>query len=820
MRASKLRHLVVAGAIGAMALGLVPVQVGGVPVPGPVGPVAGDLLEALPPDVAAAVGELEAALPSEGPLGAAGDLSRPERRVEPVVLTGSSLPAWSRLPAVGSPAPYPGGSDEQNGIGDLVRSAHHGTLTVPPDPRDGGNAPVERITAWRYEPEVGYVEVPVQVDERFPHFLSNARSTFSVYSGTDTELTYAWGGDGRSTVGEEAWKKVAGECVARYPERHELDELAATGAITPGEGEHLADYLGAKADPVAGLDDDDEIAFMADDAGPRGPTDQTPEGVAAATRQEVALVDPLTGQVSYVYLFLDDDGPGFSAADGYVHLERDETADWWADRASWDAADPEKIGTSNTGYGANLPGTACVEAEGLAYDLGTPREASDRFPLDGMTVRTDAYEFGASGRWMKRSMRIAPPGAEPSEVGTPHADRGRDYGDDLIDRWKGRAFQQSPDSAVSLVGFEDEQVNWEANASLIGWRSGPVRAIREVWGADSGTNVTKTETFYRDAVQYRYRVRVHPIPPDGLYTSWDYDGEVADCYFNVTTVLQDRRDGDCVGGVQVDGVSDEEVGNVDGFDLTGDGDIDFPAFFDVTDPTFDVPLAFGRWEQVSGTADNGSLVYLFEMSGPTTLTNPVVIPYYRDDACLDDGTGDLPVARPWPGEVSTDDRVVAGYRDAGGYGPDDEVPCEGRQGAYGSHGVHFLVTHDSDNAFLGSPVPLTEIDGAQWQWAVPTDAPRAVGDRYAQTRRVPLVPVVMDAPASEDAPSPSPSPAPPGRPADPGCSEGDRPRGEAPGRQAPRCGEAPEGDRRPSPCRGGPASDARPPAPRCGGGPP
>jgi hypothetical protein len=29
--------------------------------------------------------------------------------------------------------------------------------------------------------------------------------------------------------------------------------------------------------------------------------------------------------------------------------------------------------------------------------------------------------------------------------------------------------------------------------------SGPVRAIREIWGADSGTNVTKTETFYRDA---------------------------------------------------------------------------------------------------------------------------------------------------------------------------------------------------------------------------------------------------------------------------------------------------------------------------------
>lgn len=51
---------------------------------------------------------------------------------------------------------------------------------------------------------------------------------------------------------------------------------------------------------------------------------------------------------------------------------------------------------------------------------------------------------------------------------------------------KGRAFQQSPDSAVSLVGFEDEQVNWAANSALIGELAGPMRAIREVWAADSG----------------------------------------------------------------------------------------------------------------------------------------------------------------------------------------------------------------------------------------------------------------------------------------------------------------------------------------------
>src|SRR6266540_3035606 len=99
-------------------------------------------------------------------------------------------------------------------------------------------------------------------------------------------------------------------------------------------------------------------------------------------------------------------------------------------------------------------------------------------------------------------------------------------------RWKGRAFQQSPDSGVSLVGFEDEQVNWEANSALLGERAGPVRAIREVWGADSGTNVTTTETLSADAITYRYHLRVHPIPPDGLYTSSDYNRGVAASSYN------------------------------------------------------------------------------------------------------------------------------------------------------------------------------------------------------------------------------------------------------------------------------------------------
>ena len=578
------------------------------------------------------------------------------RSVEPVVLTGAQLIGWSSSAATGVANPYPSGAL------DGLRSAHNGTIVVPPDLRSG--APVEQIAAYRWTGE--WVPIPVQVDERFPYFLANGRSSFSIYSGTDEELTYVWD--------DEAWKKTGGDC----------NTLPAEGTPTP--------------DPVPGLDDDDEVAFMASDAGAQAPLGTTaPAGaIAGSARQEIALVDPLSGGTSYVYLFLNAAGSPFNRSNGYVSYVRDANADEWIDKDSFVESDPEKLGTSNGGYGPNLSGPVC---------LPTAHASTDRFPRDGVTVSTAAYRWHASGRWMIREIQVAKPDS-PST-----------YGPDLIDRWKGRAFQSSPDSSISIVGFEDEQVNWEANSSLLGERVGPVRAIREVWGADSGTNVTKTETFYRDAIVYRYHLRVHPIPPDGLYTNWDYNHGVAAFYYNVT-----KPD-----GVAIDGVNDD-VGNIDEIPLAS-----VPAFFDLTDPTFNLPVAVYNWEQVSGASDSGSLVYVLELKGPTSAENLAVVPFYRDDKCFDNGTGDDPVPRPWPGESSTDPRVLAGY----GVGADCHAGQ--KQGAFGSHGVHFFFTNDTDNAF--SPKPVTEVDAQQWQFAVPTVEPHAVGQPYADAIVAPLVAV-------------------------------------------------------------------------------
>jgi hypothetical protein len=585
----------------------------------------------------------------------------PTRATAPVVLTGLQLPTWSRLAATGTPNPYPSGALQDE------RSAHNGRIVVPEDARTGVDP--NKVVAYKWDGHQ-FVEVPVQVDQRFPYFLANPNSDFGVYSGTDTELTYQWD--------VESWKKTAGQCETAYP---------------PNEGPTI--------DPVPTLDDDDEIVVMASDTGAQAPAGELgPVGTEAGTRQEVAVLDPLNQQSTYVYLFLKDGG---SKARGYVHYERDADADQWIDRTFFADDDPEKLGSSNTGYGPNLEGTVCHPTKGV-------QKSTDRFPRDGVTVSTASYKWYASGRWMVRGMQVAKPGLPGV------------YGPDLIDRWKGRAFQSSPDSTISVVGFEDEQVNWEANSALLGERVGPVRAIREIWGADSGTNVTKTETFYRDAVTYRYRLRVHPIPSDGLYTSWDYNAGVASKYYNA---LQTE-------GVDIDGKDDEAYGNI--AEIGGQ-----PAFFDAPDATFDVPVALLKWEQVSGAGDNGSLVYVLENKGPTTLANPTVVPFYYDNACFDDGTGDDPVPRPWPGEASTDPRVVAAYGSA-------DCTKNEKQGAFGEHGIHYFATWDTDNLFVGSPVPVNETDAQQWQFAVPTDVPKAVGEPFAQEVRVPLVAAAVEQP--------------------------------------------------------------------------
>jgi hypothetical protein len=700
---------------------------------------------------------------------AANPIFTPARDAAPVVLTGAQIPAWAAPPAEGVAAPQPSGAGDPNPLGDHVRSAHNGILTVPPTPPGIVKVDPDRIAAYRWTGS-SWGQIPVQVDQRFPYFLANGHSDFGVYSGTDEELTYAWNPDSHD-VGEEAWKKVFGQCDARYElpgaaGDAEYAQAVHDGAVTPPTvpGISADDYRSAMQDPQTLFDTDDELSFMARDAGQLA-SPPTPPPAGTANGQVVSITDPVDpGSVGYVYLFTRPGGSSYKAtqstdghvgSNGYVDMQRDANADQWNDRYAYNDNDPLKIGTSNTGYGPNIPGTVCHTASDYTgsgaqfagVSDGDPRSSTDRTPLDGMTVTTPTYRLHADGRWLVRDLQVTKPGTTG------------DYGPDIIARWKGRAFQQSPNSSVSLVGFEDEQVNWEMNSALLGWRVGPVRAIREIWGADSGTNVTKTEYYYRDADVFNYHVRVHPIPPDGLYTDWDYRLGMATRYYNLNST----------DGVPVDGVPDSNVGEVDSVPVTGQ-DVET----NVCDPTTQLCSAIDAPEEVAGPGFG--LVYEFELTGATNLAgNFAVVPYYRDDACFDDGTGDSPVQRPFPGDAITDtgSRVEKAYianAIANGAPADltwDELVAEchkyanaapwGRypfQGAIAEHGLHFLVTQDSDNAF--GPKSVDEMDGQQWRFEVPMGTPTNVLKEYGVNVSAKLVAAV--APYGElpvGAPSPS-----------------------------------------------------------------
>ena len=212
------------------------------------------------------------------------------RAAAPVVLTGAQLPGWSSPAAVGVAQPYPSGmtGDYSKGIPKqlgsyAIRSAHNGTLA--PTVTEG--VPVDEVAAYSWTGKA-WQEVPVQVDERFPHFLANARSDFGFYSGTDQELTYAWAPTAH-TNGEEAWKKVFGQCDARYALNDaEVAQAIASGVVTLGPQEQLKDYQQAMSDPAVGLDDDDEIALQSRDAGEQAPAGTAPPA-GATSGQVVAL---------------------------------------------------------------------------------------------------------------------------------------------------------------------------------------------------------------------------------------------------------------------------------------------------------------------------------------------------------------------------------------------------------------------------------------------------------------------------------------------------------------------------------------------------
>ncbi len=663
----------------------------------------------------------------------------PNRETEPIVLKGSAFGNYA-VPA--DVTFHPGSAD---GARCLVASEGGETPVTPQetcthntyeDPWVSSGAvspvegfPVDRIVGLAYDAEAAeFRQIPLQVDEMFVRYLSNNNSGFAAYSETDQHLSYAFDREG-----------------FRFRDGHPDDACLA-----------IADSELA-TDPVVGLDHDDEVVFMYSDAGDRA--DQPLSGALFVSYFGFEIRDPAdpTAEPRYVYVGMatedafPENRPQFDASNGYVRYERDADADVYLFSES-----------SYDNYGAAPHGPYWDPETGTCVGEDDPELWKQRRPGDAATITTPRYRFRYDGRWLMTELQVS-------------EDDDWTYGADLIDQWKARAFQQRPGGQTPCCGYEEEVNNWGGSSQLMGERVGPVRVIRETWGADSGTNVVRREIFYRDEIRWNMFLRVHVIPPlDGIYVQMDYNAGAVDTYYNPNTmqgVPIDGRDDEVFGNARMhvgpDGVSYDDgffgepivIGDPDDEQCKKDYD-DACTYNDVdtTDPWFSGTNGNLHWEQIAG--HNGTLVTRWSLTKVTPGSAQAVtaIPYYRDDACFDDGTGSSP--GPHLRSRGTDEGQFATWRERNEYGEEfgdpmarecwdaerhatdpayarylTDNPRRFWQGSIGTHGMHILLIADSDNAH--TTLPITEIDSEQRMVVLPPTLDN-VGERYGRGFEKPL----------------------------------------------------------------------------------
>jgi hypothetical protein len=585
---------------------------------------------------------------------------------EPVVLTGADFPGWSAGPELTARAPQPP-TDSQvynsqalepavlrsDCYGDDHNCFQHSQLPVRTLRR--GVAP-QSLLGYRWDGHRHrFVQIPFQVDPKWEHYLSNNASGFAFYSGVDEMLTY--------TFTEEPFRFTANRPFSP-------NQPAAACHAEPPRGQPAA-----SPDPNRYLINTDELVFMARDAGPPAPASaRLPAGIVQA--HQVRLWDPASGEVRYVYVMesaMDSAArpvvqPAYTAANSpYVRYLPDRNADTFASSQS----NYSDYGNARVGPVCTIgPDRTPVPVIGEGFRLVGGRYQLDphsyvrRRTLDIAAVATPRYRFqygdpvtGLAGRWIMDGLQIAPKGGG-LQTG--------DYQRSIIDRFKGRAFQQSPGGTTPCCGYEDEQVNWNGSSVTMGIRVGPVRVIRVTWGADSGTNVTRTDIFYAYSIDHEYGLRVHPIPPlDGIYTQWNMTAGAVTRYYNPynpagvpITGINPVRVGDTTAFVGPDGVaesSNDQLGRTLGPVRVGSPDqagcnaspVCISGSFNLSDPTFSgVASELLSWEELTGPA--GSMVEKWTVDqganpspgGAQALVEAV--PYYVDDACFDDGTGNSP----------------------------------------------------------------------------------------------------------------------------------------------------------------------------------
>jgi len=261
------------------------------------------------------------------------------------------------------------------------------------------------LVAFRYS--AGWVQIPVQVDERV---WRNFRDIYNNTAGSSfATLVYA-------------------------------DANTFTGADT---------------DPT--LDANDEIAFMANDAGGVAPAYSQPGGVVVGSGLQVTISDPVAaGQTGVVYLFKQNGSLDPSAGQQYVNY------------------------TFNLLSG-NYKATYNTSANG-----GNPENS---------TITTANYTRHFGDRWQDDCMQVSIGGS--TNV-------------DILDRHKPMF---APGNCVrSEDTFDGVVTSSPIEGAFVANKVGPVRAIRSYIGANSGPNTERENIYYAQREDIRTYLRVHAIP--------------------------------------------------------------------------------------------------------------------------------------------------------------------------------------------------------------------------------------------------------------------------------------------------------------------
>lgn len=217
-------------------------------------------------------------------------------------------------------------------------------------------------------------------------------------------------------------------------------------------------FTGPDSDPT--FDVNDELVFMAKDAGRLGPEANFPDGVISGSGVKVSIFDPIDDNEAFVYLFLKD-------------LKSNNT--------------PSVPAEQYVNYDFNLVSGSYKNS--YSQEKGPNIERS--------LVSTLFYKIGFTDRWIRDEIRIT---------------AGLSNGSDILDRHK---MLFAPD----ICERHEETFSYGEGAFIVN-KSGPVRAIRAYMGANSGPLTQREHIFYDQKEVVTTWLRVHPI--QGIMDFYDY----------------------------------------------------------------------------------------------------------------------------------------------------------------------------------------------------------------------------------------------------------------------------------------------------------